>query len=267
MVCKDEIYANKIFLNSVLPLLKVLTEEKRELGKSFKGKTAVIQISAKDSEGKVATHFDIKDGVWTVGSGTVENSNLELEFSSIVHLNDFFTGKSKKLPKIKGLHNVGLLVGTLKALMAMSKLLGATSPPESEEEKELLVKMYFYLLSSGISQLNKAGHPEISSWTKKSPDRVYAWTVTGKPELSAYLRIKAGNSKAGRGVYKRSKPFFTMRFDTVDSALGILLQTDDMIDATINERIIMEGAPEYGAQIGEYMILVGSYAKGEYKKG
>ncbi|HBK68395.1 MAG TPA: hypothetical protein DEB05_07340 [Firmicutes bacterium] len=269
MVCKEEIFANKIFLNSVLPLLKVLAEERGELKKSFKNKTAVIQISAKDLEGKVATHFDIKDGVWTVGKGTVENSNLdlELEFSSIVQLNDFFTGKTKKLPKIKGLRNIGLLAGALKALMAMSKLLGASSPPKKEEEKELLVKMYFYLLSSGISQLNKAGHPDISNWTKKSPDRVFAWAVTGKPELSAYLRVKAGNSKAGRGEYKRSKPFFTMRFDTVDSALGILLQIDDMIDATINERIIMEGAPEYGAQIGEYMVLVGSYAKGEYKKG
>ena len=28
-----------------------------------------------------------------------------------------------------------------------------------------------------------------------------------------------------------------------------------MIDATIKGRIIMEGAPEYGAQIGEYMML------------
>ncbi len=26
--------------------------------------------------------------------------------------------------------------------------------------------------------------------------------------------------------------------------------------------MIMEGAPEYGAEIGEYMMLVGYYAKG-----
>ena len=97
MVCKEEIYANKIFLNSVLPLLKVLAEEKEGLKKTFRNKTAVIQISAKDLEGKVGTHFNIKDGVWTVGIGAVENStvDLELEFSSIVQLNDFFTGKTK----------------------------------------------------------------------------------------------------------------------------------------------------------------------------
>lgn len=262
MASGEEIYANRIFLNAVLPLLKVLIESRQKLAKSFKGKTAIVQVSAKDPDGKVGTHFDIKDGVWNVCRGTADNPDLELEFGSIAHLNGFFAGKSKKLPRIRGLHNIKLLLGVLKALMAMSNMLGASKPPESEEDKDLLVKMYFYLLSSGISQLNKAGHPDISKWIKKSPDRVYAWAVTGKPELSAYIRFKAGNSKACRGEYTRSKPFFTMRFDSVDSALGILLQTDDMIDATINERIIMEGAPEYGAQIGEYMVLVGSYAKG-----
>lgn len=261
MASREEIYANVIFLNAVLPLLKVLVDSNENLAKPFKGKTATVQISAKDPEGKVATHFDIRNGTWTVKKGFIENPELELEFGSIPHLNKFFAGRSKKFPKIKGLKNIGLLLGVLKALMAMSKMLGAVKPPEDQKEKELLVKLYFYLLSSGISQLNKAGHPEISKWAKKSPDRVYAWVVDGKPELSAYIRVKAGNSKAARGLYTRSKPFFTMRFDSVDSALGILLQTDDMIDATINERIVMEGSPEFGAQLGEYMMLVGAYAK------
>ena len=116
-------------------------------------------------------------------------------------------------------------------------------------------------MSSGISQLNKAGHPEISKWVKKSPDRVYAWTVNGEEKLSAFLRIKAGNSKASRGLYKRSKPFFTMRFDSTDSALGILMELDDMIESTIKGKLVMEGAPEFGAQLGDYMGIVGSYAK------
>ena len=57
-------------------------------------------------------------------------------------------------------------------------------------------------------------------------------------------------------------PFFTMRFNNLDSALGILLSTDDMLDSTKKGKLIMDGAPEFGAQIGEYMILVGSYAQG-----
>ena len=143
----------------------------------------------------------------------------------------------------------------------MAKLLGASDIPEKEEDRQLLVKLYFYLLSSGISQLNKSGHPEVSKWAKSSPDRVYAWAVDGCPELSAYIRVKNGNTKACRGQYTRSKPFFTMRFDSTTSALGILLSKDEMLKSTAEGKLIMEGAPEFGAQLGEYMLLVGSYAK------
>jgi hypothetical protein len=261
MVTKEDMYSNKIFLNAVLPLVKVIVESKENLLKKFHGKTAIIQVSAKDDNGKVGTHFEIDNGSWKVVKGVVENSDIELEFKSIPDLNSFFAGKSKKLPKIKGWGKLGLLLSTLKALTTMANLLGLKEPPASEEDKELLVKLYFYLLSSGISQLNKAGHPDVSKWVKRSPDRVYAWRVGGKPQLSAYIRVKAGNSKAARGEYKRSKPFFAMYFDSVDSALGILLETDNIIQATIEGRLIMQGAPEYGAQIGEYMTLVGAYAR------
>ena len=115
----------------------------------------------------------------------------------------------------------------------------------------------FYLLTTGISQLNKAGHPQVHKWTDPSPDRVYAYAVDGHPELGAYIRIKAGKSKAFRGQYTRSAPFFTMRFDSVHSALGTLLQTDDMLAATAAGRMSMEGSPEYGAELGALMMMVG----------
>ncbi|MBQ7595534.1 MAG: hypothetical protein IJU45_02585, partial [Clostridia bacterium] len=86
--------------------------------------------------------------------------------------------------------------------------------------------------------------------------------VDNHPEVSAYLRVKAGKTRAGRGTYKRAMPFFTMRFDSLDSALGILMSTDDMLESTKAGKLIMDGAPEFGAQIGDYMMLVGSYAQG-----
>lgn len=261
MITDNELYSNKIILNSVLPLLKVLVSAKPDLAKGFAGKNAVVQFSAKNCEGKVATHFLIEEGVWTVIPGVTEKPDVDFEFKGIREFNAFFRGKSSKLPKIKGLRHLGIVIPTFKTLLTLSKLLGAKKPPEREVDKELLVKMFFYLLTSGISQLNKAGHPEISNWVAKSPDRVYAFAVTGKSDLSAYIRVKAGNSKASRGEYTHSKPFFTMRFGTVDDALGILLETDDMIEATIKERLIMEGAPEFGAQIGDYMKVVGAYVK------
>lgn len=255
----EEFYGSRIILNSVLPLIKVIIESTPRLSKQFSNKTAIIQVSAVSAAGKAATHFDIRDGIWIVCQGTAEKADLELEFPSIMALNAFFSGKSKKLPRIKGWQNIGLLIGFFKALLYMSSLLTAKEPPADSEDRELMVKLFFYLLSSGISQLNKAGHPEISKWATRSPDRVYAWAVTGKPELSAYIRVKSGNSKAARGEYTYSKPFFTMRFDSVDSALGILMQRDNILESTARGKLIMEGGPEYGAQLGEFMMIVGSY--------
>lgn len=259
MATLEELYGSRIILNAVLPLVKVIVESKADLSKQFAGKNAKIQISAMDIAGKAATHFDIQNGLWTVCKGVTEQPDLELEFPNIAAMNNFFAGKSKKLPKIKGWYRIGLLFGTFRALLAMSSLLSAKEPPANTEDKELMVKLFFYLLSSGISQLNKAEHPEISKWAVRSPDRVYAWAVTGKPALSAYIRVKAGNSKAARGEYTRSRPFFTMRFDSVDSALGILMQKDNMLESTAKGKLVMEGGPEYGAQLGEFMMIVGSY--------
>ena len=56
-------------------------------------------------------------------------------------------------------------------------------------------------------------------------------------------------------------PFFTMRFNNLDSALGILMSIDDMLASVREGKLIMEGAPEFGAQIGAYMMLVGALAK------
>lgn len=288
----DAIYASRIFLNSALPLLKPLVEARPGLAKSFAGKSGVVQVSAllgpraaeyeglfgsaapkadaapasagpaKAAPAKAGTHFVVEEGCLRFAKGLHASPDVELEFPSIEALNGFFSGKSKKLPAIKGaLRSPGLLVATFKSLLAMASALGAKDAPEADAERDLLAKLYFYLLSSGISQLNKAGHPAVAKWARASPDRVYAWSVEGKPELSAYIRVKAGNTRAARGVYERSKPFFTMSFDSSKSALGILLETDDMIEATTASRIRMLGAPEYGAMLGELMLLVGSYAK------
>ena len=57
-------------------------------------------------------------------------------------------------------------------------------------------------------------------------------------------------------------PFFTLRFDSLKSALGILLGTDDRLESTKQGKLIMDGAPEFGAQIGAYMLTVAGYAQG-----
>ncbi|MDR2525037.1 MAG: hypothetical protein LBC83_02410 [Oscillospiraceae bacterium] len=265
---QDTLFSYKIFLNAALPLVKVIASDIPALAKKFEHAHCIFQVSALDpdmSGGKVATHFTVNNGEWTVCADKVAtNPMVELEFKSIDAFVAFFKGKMSPatLPRMKGvLKHTGMFAAFMQVLLKMSSLLGATVPPADEETKVLLVKSFFYLLSSGISCLNKNGHPGVSGWTKPSPDRVYSWAVNNHPEVAAYIRIKAGKSRAGRGEYKRAMPFFTLRFDSLDSALGTLLGTDDMMEATKAGRLIMDGAPEFGAQLGEFMLTVAAYAK------
>ena len=263
---QEALYSNKIFLNAALPLVKVIANDDPKLRKKFEKAHAVIQVSCLDPEvegGKRGMHFVVNSGEWLVHTCLTEDPHIELQFKSVENLNDFFKGKITPagIPKIKGLKKADILISFVMVLLKMANLLGATEAPKDEETKELLVKCYFYLLSSGISQLNKMGHPEIKDWTTKSPDRVYAFAVDGYPQVSAFIRIKAGKSRAGRGEYKRAMPFFTLRFNNLDSALGILMSTDDMLEATKAGRLIMDGGPEFGAQLGGFMLEIGALAK------
>lgn len=272
MASKEEIYTNKIFLCGALPLLKTIAADIPSIHKKFEKIHCVYQVSALDPdapEGKVATHFTVNGDEWVVHADKVayrvkKQPFVELEFKSIEALNAFFKGKigPATLPKMKGVASFPKeFAAFLTALLKMANLLGLEAPPEDEQTKKLLVKLYFYLLSTGISTLNKQGHEGVHGWASKSPDRVYAWAVDNEPSVSAYLRVKAGKSKAGKGEYKRAMPFFTMRFNNFDSALGILMSIDDMLTSVREGKLIMDGAPEFGAQIGEYMMLVGALAK------
>lgn len=265
MASDETRYTNKVFMAAALPLLKTIATDVPELKKKFEGVNAIYQVSAmKNAEEKEATHFIVENGEWTVKLGEYlgqSKIDAELEFSSMEKMNEFFKGKMTALPRMK-IKSFGKFIKFMMVLLKMSSLLGIAEPPENDEELSLLLcKLYFYLLSSGISQLNKLGHPAVHDWALKSPDRCYQWAVEGHPECTAYMRVKAGKSRAGRGEYKRAKPFFCMKFDCATSALKILLGTGDMFQMTANKQLIMEGAPEFGVQIGDFMMLVGDLAK------
>jgi hypothetical protein len=267
-MANEVLLTNKIFLNAALPLLKVIANDVPSLAKKFEKVHCIYQVSALDPsapDGKFATHFTVNNGEWKVCADKVAtNAHIELEFKNMETMNAFFKGKigPSTLPKMKGvLKKPAEFAAFMMVLLKMSSLLTITEAPADEETQKLAVKCFFYLLSSGISQLNKHGHEGVHDWATKSPDRVYAWAVDGYPEVSAFLRVKAGKTRSGRGTYKRAMPFFTMRFDSLPSALGILLSTDDMLESTKRGKLIMDGAPEFGAQIGDFMMQVGDYAK------
>lgn len=262
MDTQDDRYSGGIFFNAVLPLVRIIIEDTPKLAASLEGKSGVFQMSSDTDEGLMATHFIVDDGNITTKLGPYEGKpDVEFHFKTLQHFNAFMKGTTKKLPKIRGIFKFGILIPFLKALLSMASLLTMKTIPEDESTQKMLVKLYFYLLSSGISQLNRMGHPVITNWTKMSPNRIYQWTVDGYPEVAAWLRIKAGRSKSSYGRYTRSQPFFTMRFIDLSSALHTLLGIGELTDHVARGKLIMEGGPEFGAMLGDYMLLVGSYAQ------
>lgn len=260
---RETLYSTELFLYAVCPLLKTILEDRPALQTAWQKKRTVAQISCLEQDGKKAIHYIFENGACTPKKGVSEEPiDIELEFKSPEHLCSFFKGKLLPLPKMKGaLKHFSAFLNFMKLLLVMSGLLGAKTAPKKIEDQKLLVKCMFYLLSRGISLLNKLGHPAAAAWAAASPDRVYAWEVEGEPELSAWLRVCKGHTKARRGLYTKSIPFFTMKFDSPKSALGILQETDDMIEATIQQRLIMVGGPEFGAQLGDLMLTVGGLVK------
>ena len=229
---KEALYSNKIFLNAALPLVKVIANDVPSLKKKFENAHAVIQVSCLDPDvegGKQGMHFVVNSGEWLVHTCLTEDPHIELEFKSVEALNDFFKGNISLggIPKIKGIKHAGTLVSFVMVLLKMANLLGATEPPKDEETKELLVKCYFYLLSSGISQLNKMGHPEIHDWTLKSPDRVYAFASA--PISSINPPICAPNS---------GPPSITRRPAFVASSISsILIRIPSALSRLLKRRV------------------------------
>lgn len=268
-ISQDDLYAARIFFNSALPLLKVVIQNRPKLTKKFANKSFVFQVSALydgAEGGKMGTHLVFNNGEITCKVSELHpNPDIEFIFPDLIKFITFFSGKGMPLPKMKGvMKNFGNFVGIMQALLDMAGLLQAEDAPKKQEDRELLVKLYFYLLPNGISQLNKAGHEEIHEWALKSPDRAFAFAVTGYPELQSYIRVKDGNSKAGRGEYPRCKPFLTLRFDSVEHALDILMSKGDMIDYIASGYLTVEGAPEFAGIIGGFMFIIGDYAKAVY---
>ncbi|MEG1528308.1 MAG: hypothetical protein RR248_02110 [Clostridia bacterium] len=269
IITQDDLYAARIFFNSALPLLKVVATDCEKIGKKFLGKKVVFQVSAlynKAEQGKLATYIVIDNGNFDIHVSQIHpNPDIEFIFPNLKKFIIFFSGKGMPLPKMKGvIKHFGAFLAIMGALLKMAGLLQAKDPPKDLTDQILLVKLYFYLLPNGISQLNKQGHSLVTKFTANSPDRAYAWAVTGYDELSSYLRICQGNSKAGRGKYPRCTPFLTMRFDTPYHALEILMSKADMIDYIAKQFLIVEGAPEFASTLGEMLLTVGAYAQGTY---
>jgi len=243
----------RIIFKAVFPAIKVLLEDDPRFAEMFKDVDATVQFVAKDDQGDAEAFLRFRDGTMDIGEGKADAPQLTFLFPNFSKLIAMFAGKPV-IPRLRGWTRVGLLLKVLRLLMAM-KLLLPTAKPKSPQQAKLKVKMTLYMITTALSQLNKAGDTEMKDWTSKQPLRVYQWSC--EPEgIAAYLKIKAGKSKAGRGYFERRKPFVHIRFSGVEAALPVLANSVDMVQAMADGLLTVDGSPEYAAVIGNFMVRI-----------
>ena len=240
-------------MKAALPLTKTLIEEKPKLAAKYKNWNRVVQFQVKD-DAELACHLAFTNGKLDFVNGRHPSPEIDFIFKDPTSFVALLTGKLA-IPKIKGaIKNLGTLIGFLPLMLGLTMLM-PDKLPEDQEGRALKVKMLLYFISVALSQLNKAGDKEFQKFVKKSPDRVYQWSVEGG--ASAYLRMKHGKTKAGKGLYTRRRPFVHMQFSSIDGAFLILTSQIDNVEAMKGGHLVIDGSPEHGKDISGFMLKIG----------
>jgi hypothetical protein len=246
---RDEL-KSRLFLRVALPLVKVVREDDPLMRRLTRNMNAVVQFVVRGTD--TGAHLVFADDGLEVVQGVHEKPTVSFAFKDLKSLNDFFAGKLA-LPSIKGILRLDVILRTVPLLLSLKMLMPAADP-KNPAKRALKVKLLLYMVSTALSQLNKAGEPTMAKLTGNSPDRVYQWIVEDGP--SAYLRMRAGKTKAGRGVYTRRRPFVLMRFPDTEGAYQVLTSKVSLVEAVKQGYVVTEGAMEYSKEMGICMQMV-----------
>lgn len=252
----QDIMTAKLFFNAAFPVMQVLLDDKPNLNKKFSKIRAIVQFGALDDTEPLFCHLTFIDGKVAVTQGKADNPDLALTFSSIAKMNALLKG-GLTLPSIKG--KLGLLPSILSLLMGLKIMTKDNAKLKTPEEKALKVKCSLYMITRALSQYNKLGNEDMQEFCQRQPDRIYQFRVEkdGNPAfIAAYLRIKAGKSKSGHGVYERRSPFVLFRFTSVDGALKILDKEVEFVEGVEKGFVETLGSPEYAMYLNDYMAVL-----------
>lgn len=243
-----DVLAGRILLRGALPLLKIILAENDAKAAKYAGLNAVVQFAVKGTD--IGAYLEWTDGQLDVKHEIHPNPTVAFRFGTPAKLVAFLTGKTA-IPSISGWYHLGLLAKVVPLLFSL-KLLMPDVVPTEPEKKALKVKLLMYMVTTALSQLNKGGEPNMVEFCAKSPDRIYQWSVLPDGPF-AYLRVKAGKTKAGRGVYTRRRPFVHMKFNGVDGAFAVMTSQVDTVEAVKVGHLELDGSPEYAKEIGIFM--------------
>lgn len=253
----------QLFFNAAFPVMQVVLDDDPKMKAKFSGVRGTVQICAKLPEGKgcpgsgdrTACHLVFDDGKITVKQGPAEKPDIELNFASLKKMNTMFRGGAA-LPSIKGLSKLGLLLKVFSLLMSLM-LMMPKSRPKDPAKQRLKVKMSLYMISRALSTYNKLGDPPMAEWCRRQPDRIYQFVVDDNPEpVACYLRVKAGKSKSGHGIYTRRSPFVLFHFFSVEGALKVLLKDVGFVEGVEQGCVEIVGSPEYAMNLNDFMSIL-----------
>ena len=254
---EKDIMMATLFFRAAFPVMKVPLNDDPKMKKLFESENAKVQFSADNGGEKIGCYLTFDNGDFTATEGLCEDPEITMHFSSVTKMNVMLTGGTV-LPKIRGFRHFRLLLKVFRLLMSL-KLMMPTANPKDPHKRYLKVKMSLYMITTGLSVFNKLGDSGMKEWTGKQPDRIYQFTVEPYDEengIAAYLRVKAGKTKAGRGVYTRRRPFVHFRFNTVDGAIKVLLKEVEFVEAVEKDCVSIDGSPEYASQLNDFMAVL-----------
>jgi hypothetical protein len=248
-----------LFFNAAFPVMRVVLEDDPKMKAKFRDVTATVQIGAKNGEDLVACHLVFDRGKLTINQGPAAAPDITLSFPTVAKMNVMFRGGAA-LPGIKGFGKPGLLLKVFSLLMSLMIMM-PSSRPKDPAKKALKVKMSLYMITRALSTYNKLGDPDMAEWCRRQPDRIYQFIVDGEagspgPAVACYLRVKAGKSKSGHGVYTRRTPFVLFHFFSVDGAMKVLLRDVGFVPGVEQGYVEIVGSPEYAMYLNDFMAIL-----------
>ena len=256
---EQDLVTAKLFFNAAFPVMQVVLDDDPAMNAKFRNVKAVVQICAKEGDSLLACHLVFDFGKLSVQQGPAESPDIILSFNSVAKMNTMFRGGAA-LPSIKGFSKLGLLLKVFSLLMSLMIMMPSSRPKDPVKQK-LKVKMSLYMITRALSTYNKLGNPEMVEWCRRQPDRIYQFIIDkssggGEPEIACYLRVKAGKSKSGHGVYTRRSPFVLFHFPSVSGALKVLLKDVGFVEGVEQGCVEVIGSPEYAMNLNDFMAVL-----------
>lgn len=278
---QQDVLAAKLFFTAAFPAMRVPLEEDPKQAAKFRDLNTVVQFSAEDDENPVACHIvflseeeaaKTEEGKrFKVYEGKYEGDLpvIDMAFPSIKSLLGVFKGNTPldMLGIVKPLLKNMFKKGTFRFLFLMlnlMKMMPDYVPDASDPWGQYLkVKMSLYMITRAMSRANKLGWEPMTKWTEKQTDRIYQFRVGATrdkdgnelyPEIAAYLRVKAGKTKAGRGEYTRKRPFVLLDFPNPDGCIAVLSGRYEFVQAVEHKCVTVIGSGDsYAVQFNNIM--------------